>query len=456
MKASDILFCILNYKHSENAIKWYESLKNNFAVSILDTYVLDNPDSNDPLLNFNGNVLFYHNIFLGGVTYEAFKICIGGGFKFLCIITSDVEIDDKNIVQLKERFQNLPDDIGIYEVSADADSCVMGVVGQIEYTKRYFIKSEQDFKEDGLAEGWLYGINVECIKHLLPFINIKNHKHAWGVGGALLNISKSKGYRNVIDSKVFVHHPKGTGYSSYEAKNEWYVFDRLSEKIGIPDSFITIGYCAKSPNNDYKKYLISYFSDAVIIIEKICDTDNKKEVIKAYNEIIKESVTNGIILLQENTRFIFEIPDICIGLFQKILFKNKEFGIIGTAAKYINGNNIVIRSKEPVFCFNEYNDNGDIVSYRSKRGKTYSDEVFEDVVVDGRFLAIRKDRIKYLFNTEENLPYDTEFCISNYLNGVKIGVTKVISPLFEDKAENDEKEINNLLEKYKNTLPLSI
>lgn len=456
MKSEQVLFCILNYKHSENAIKWAESLKNDFSVSILDTYVLDNPNSNDPLLNYDGNTLFYHNIFLGGITFEAFKICIGGGFKFLCIITSDVEIDEDNLQHLKARIRNLPDDIGIYEVSADKDSCIMGVVGAIPYTERYFVQSEEDFKESGLAEGWLYGINVECIKHIIPFFSPEKHKHAWGIGDKLLSISKSKGYRNVIDSKVFVHHPAGTSYNAKEAINEWYSFDRMSEQMGVPESFITIVYCTKKHNENYKKYLISYFSDAALIKERICNTDNIKEILACYNEEIKESKTNALLLLHENTYFAWlnHAPEIYDCTFQKIFFKNKEFGIIGCAGKHISNNGIIERGSSPVFAFGE--GNGEPVIYQSSYGTLYSDEVFEDAIVDGRFLAVRKDRIKHLFNVEENVPYDDEFCISNYLDGVKVGVTKVLLPYYPVKNSDNEVEINNLMKKYNNKLPIKV
>jgi len=455
MKKSQILFCILNYKHSENAIKWAESLKNDFAVSILDTYVLDNPDSDDALKDYKGNVLFFHNIYLGGITLEAFKICVGGGFKFLVIITSDVEIDEENLEQLKKHFENLPDNIGIYETSTTMNSCVMGVVGPIPYTERYFSHSNKDFKENGLAEGWLYGINVECVKKIIPHIFPEKHKHGWGIGGALLNISKSLGYRNVIDSKVFIYHPKGTAYNALDAKHEWYAFDRTSEKIGISDAFITLGFCTKEHNKDYIKYIESCFSNACPIIEKVCNTDNKEEMLKAYNEIINESVTNGILLIQENARFASR--ENYTDLFQKIFFENKQYGIIGCAAKYALDDDIVKRNNGAVFGFNEVEENNRIFRYESNRGEMFSKEVFEDAVLDGRFLAIRKDRIKQYFNTAElELPYDAEFCISNYLEGVKIGVTKALWLTYTKKNAIIQSETERLKEKYKDILPIKI
>ena len=179
------LCCIFNYNRSDNAIKWAELLKNDFSVSILDTYVLDNHAEDDPLKKYDGNVLFYPNIFLGGLTIESFKICIGGGYDFLLIINSDVQIDEKNAENLKWRLHNMPENIGIYEVSTTEDSCVMGVIGEIPYTKRYFEKSDNDFKEEGLAEGWMYGINAKLIRKILPFISIDKNKHGWGIGGAM-------------------------------------------------------------------------------------------------------------------------------------------------------------------------------------------------------------------------------------------------------------------------------
>jgi hypothetical protein len=60
---------------------------------------------------------------------------------------------------------------------------------------------------------------------------------------------------------------------------------------------------------------------------------------------------------------------------------------------------------------------------------TYNEKLKEVVIVDGLFIMVHKQRIKKHF--VEDFKgfhfYDLPFCVENYLEGVKIGVTTKIS-----------------------------
>ena len=91
------------------------------------------------------------------------------------------------------------------------------------------------------------------------------------------------------------------------------------------------------------------------------------------------------------------------------------------------------------------------------------DKDLEEVcVIDGLFIAVRKDRIKS--NFDKNLPsfhmYDIDFCLSNFITKeVKIGVTTNIRLAHNSIGELDEKWYQNreiINNKYKDYYPIKV
>lgn len=457
-----ILCCIFNYKHSENAIKWFNRCKDIWETYIMDTYAKNG--ANDILSGLNNdNIFFYDNIFCGGLTIESFKKTIDTNSDFLLIINSDVEIDNNNFNKLVEHLNNLPSNIGVYEVSTTKESSVMGMIGPQYETVQYFANSNTDFKFGGYGEGWLYGINSNVIKKLLPYLSMEDNKYGWGIGRALIETSKAMGLLNVIDGKTFVYHPNGTGYDSDKAFAEWQNFDKKSEKMGIPFHFMTIGYCSRSHNPKFYLYLYELFSNKVQIIEKICNEETKLTICQAYNEIINESRYDTILLVHDDIEFVNSLYYLLMPrqILQKLFFENPNYGIIGIAPRCILDKDIIQRTYQPEYNFEEVDYEKDLrYEYFNGSLSPYFLEVSEDVLVDGMFIALRKDRIKCLFdeNNKTFHYYDIDFCLSNYLSGVKIGITKAFLIRHKMNDESDYRELNRLKEafkdKWKNYLPI--
>ena len=456
------LCCIFNYGHSENALKWFDRCKDNWETFIMDTYVKSGHD--DILLSYNDErVIFYDNIFCGGLTIEAFKKAIEKNADFLLIINSDVEIDDENFNNLLNSVNKLPSTVGIYEVSATKGSSVMGMVGPQYETAQYYSKGDFDFKFGGYGEGWLYGINSILIKRLLPYLSLSSNKYGWGIGRDLIELSKKENLLNIIDNNVFVYHPAGTGYDGNKAFSEWYEFDKKSEKIGIPYHFITIGYCSRSHNPKFYLYLNEIFIDKAQIIEKICNEETKLTITKAYNEIINEARYDTILLVHDDIEFINVMYYLARPkyILPELFLKYPDYGIIGIAPRCILDKDIIQRTYEPEYFFEEADYDKDVrFEYSNGNLSPYFLEVSEDVMVDGMFIALRRDRIKSLFN-EENKTfhyYDIEFCLSNYLKGIKVGITKAFlirHKINDDSAYEELKRLKpNFIERWKNYLPI--
>ena len=90
----------------------------------------------------------------------------------------------------------------------------------------------------------------------------------------------------------------------------------------------------------------------------------------------------------------------------------------------------------------------------TKDGKTWKSvfnkesfiDTLKDVVcVDGLFIMVHKNRIKKEFDTDFKgfHFYDIPFCVSNYMEGVKIGVTTKFDITHKSVGETNEQwEVN--------------
>jgi len=83
------------------------------------------------------------------------------------------------------------------------------------------------------------------------------------------------------------------------------------------------------------------------------------------------------------------------------------------------------------------------------------------VTIDGLFISFNKNKIKHKF--DESIGkfhfYDHPFCLSNYLDGVKLGVTSSFEIIHESVGQPDQEFFSTkdvFLQKYSKNLPLSL
>ena len=232
---------------------------------------------------------------------------------------------------------------------------------------------------------------------------------------------------------------------------------------------ITIGYCNSQHDENYMEYLREYFNNEVEIIEKICNKENKRFISEAYNEIIDESQNEILILLHNNVKFIRsnEYPMRVDKSIESLFKENKEYGIIGVASSCKTDKSIIDRDYScNCSLYSESNaDGSNLKVFVSENGtiEPFSLELCEDVSIDGCFIALDRSRIKARFcNDNKSFHfYDIEFCIGNFLKGVKIGKTKAFliqhySSQADANAWNEWKKIRDdyFIPKWKNKLPI--
>jgi hypothetical protein len=143
----------------------------------------------------------------------------------------------------------------------------------------------------------------------------------------------------------------------------------------------------------------------------------------------------------------------------KAFEKNPEYGILGVAGTdhMISGMWWEIRNSTHGTV--KHTDGTKV--WVSKYSQNYGNELKEMIVVDGLFIAVNRTRIKNIFDTQFKgfHFYDLPFCLSNHINGVKIGLISNILILHKSVGQVNEQwgENKTLFEEiYGNQLPICL
>jgi hypothetical protein len=219
---------------------------------------------------------------------------------------------------------------------------------------------------------------------------------------------------------------------------------------------ITIGYSTRESNPKFQEYLKqSCGLKGIEIIEKV--NNGEKSLSQVYNEIIDESSNDILVLCHDD--ILFDTDNWGKKLL-KSYEKNPKYGILGLA-----GSKFLSESAKwweiPQTMYGVVNHKHDGKKWTSTYSKTPSHIIEEVILVDGLFLSLDKNKIKHNFDKEIDgfHFYDLGFCIPNYLDGVKIGITTDIRVThLSIGMTNNSWDENRILfsEKYKEKLPLDI
>ena len=140
--------------------------------------------------------------------------------------------------------------------------------------------------------------------------------------------------------------------------------------------------------------------------------------------------------------------------------RNSEYGIIGAAGtRYLSSTGRWWEDFSKMHGAVYHENKGE--RWLTRYSKDVGNQLDDVLLVDGLFFAINKKILKHKFNSnvEGFHFYDVDFCFSNYLKGVKIGVFSDIKITHLSIGEtNDEWEENRKVfaEKYKEHLPIKI
>lgn len=187
------------------------------------------------------------------------------------------------------------------------------------------------------------------------------------------------------------------------------------------------------------------------------ENDGKMSLPEVYNKGLQES-KNDIILFMHDDIIInsTNLTHKIIKLFEKF----PDYGIIGVAGTtdLVNGRWWEIRQS----MHGKVSHTRDGKTWTNKYSKeSYVDTLKDVVTVDGLFFMVHKQRIKKDFDTDFKgfHFYDIPFCITNFKEGVKIGVTTKFDITHKSIGETNEQWEENkkqFEEKFKDLLPLRL
>lgn len=208
---SEILCCVLNHNRSEMAIGWWKRLSPHFDCVILDS------GSNPPCVH-EGSVIL-PNIYYSGLMNEAAKRCAEGGYKWLMIVTSDIEIDEANTSKLVDAMKTVAKTVN---VALYQPSCRWSLRGRaLPQSMCHFTGR---MRSVNFQEGWFHMMRADLAAELFP-IDVNINLFGWGIDLALSHLARIRKQLVIVDDNVKVLHPKGTGYNkdiALEQMRQWH------------------------------------------------------------------------------------------------------------------------------------------------------------------------------------------------------------------------------------------
>ena len=216
---------------------------------------------------------------------------------------------------------------------------------------------------------------------------------------------------------------------------------------------ITIGFSTRQDNQKYINYLkkTSGLKD-VEVIQKI--NNGEKSLSQVYNEILSESKYDTVVLCHDDIEFDTQPWG------KRIIkhFTNTDFGVLGVAGTTdMPKSGMWWEDKRKMLGIVNHKHEGK--KWESKYSNSWGDGITQSCLVDGLFIAINKNLISENFDETVNgfHFYDVQFCINNFLKGVKIGVIYNVRLTHLSIGQTNNKwEENRLIfsEKFKEHLPI--
>lgn len=197
----DIFVAILNYNKNDNANRLKSIFLPHFRTFIFDS-------GSEPACP---NAIHFGNIYYGGMFNEAVKKA--AEYKWCCVITSDVLIDDTNATTLIKRMKEIATSskCGVYQPSCDR----RGRSHSYGYNHR-----TGGFRTVPFMEGWFQMFRTS-LKFSVP---LDLNRLGWGTDMYLCKRSIKAGWVNVVDDAVVVYHPADSGYNQQEARAQMNVW----------------------------------------------------------------------------------------------------------------------------------------------------------------------------------------------------------------------------------------
>ena len=290
---------IFNYNKDDNAKIWYDRLNFKYPTYILDTFHKQNGTH---FLSENETVIEYDNIFCGGLTKKAYEISKKMGYEWVLIANSDVVCNDYNYNKLTEVISELisKQDIGVWDPSACFGSMVNGSTGRINDNKHLYYQGTNQPREVKSGEGWFEIISIHVMDMVMPYTDYEENKYGWGMNDAFNRAARKLKLKVVVDDRVIMYHPFGTGYNNFEASEEYQRFKLKFQEMGLNEiemmnknDLMTLICCIGKNENRYVREYVEYYKKLGVTHIRIYDNNDIDG--EHFEDVIGDYIDSGFV-----------------------------------------------------------------------------------------------------------------------------------------------------------------
>jgi hypothetical protein len=183
---------------------------------------------------------------------------------------------------------------------------------------------------------------------------------------------------------------------------------------------VSVVISTRKIDEGYKEHVRKMFSqpDTEILMY---ENDGEMSLTQVYNKGLKESVNDIVVFMHDD--LILETLNMTPKII-KLFEKHPEYGIIGIAGTDKLTSGMWWQNRENMFgVVGHIHEGKRHVNHYSKG--VFNDVLKDVVIVDGLFFMVRKSLLKKEFNEQfEGFHfYDISFCVENYMEGIKVGLT---------------------------------
>lgn len=219
---------------------------------------------------------------------------------------------------------------------------------------------------------------------------------------------------------------------------------------------ISVVVSTKKIDESYREHILKMFSHPKLDV-LMYENNGEYSLPEIYNKGLKESVNDIVVFIHDD--LILRTRNFAEKI-MKLFTKYPEFGIIGVAGTtdLVTGRWWEIPKSSVGWIYHQQNNE----IFLSQFSETlYPERPKEVVCIDGVVMMAHKKRIKKEFDTDFKgfHFYDIPFCLSNYVEGVKIGVTTRFDIVHKSVGVTNEQWEENkkqFEEKYKDNLPVRL
>jgi len=186
---------------------------------------------------------------------------------------------------------------------------------------------------------------------------------------------------------------------------------------------VSVVISTRKIDEGYKEHVRKMFSqpDTEILMY---ENDGQMSLTQVYNKGLKESVNDIVVFMHDD--LIMETPNMTPKIVKMMSSHsiNTNYGIVGIAGTDKLTSGMWWQNRENMFgVVGHIHEGKRHVNHYSKG--VFNEKLKNVVIVDGLFFMVHKQRIKKEFNEEFKgfHFYDISFCVENFLEGVKIGLT---------------------------------